>query len=271
MMYRSSYDSMGNKAVIPKETPATSNPPSNLCLIKRGHLTNKNGLKPKYELNPVGYLHELCMFRHWDFPKYESIEMNNSIHKVICSLGVHRSESSVIGKKQAAKNQAAFLMVLMVVDLDETNSIEAVNGEFNSISSVAGMNLNKNTINDTEERKNRRSVMFTDEKYTDTRFFQQLKLSKKPAINTFKNDNSTTESMISYFDFLQTIGEQEGFDVTYIMLSCKMDLDKQVMLQLSTGYTHICSNVGTGNTVEEAEEVAAKCALSYIKMKLEKL
>jgi hypothetical protein len=167
-------------AITPNRAPTNSDCLNNPTTIKKGDITNKNSLKIKYEINPIGFLQELCMARYWEFPKYKVVEINEG-YKVVCSLRVYTSECKAINKK-AAKRQAAFFMVQQVVDLplgEKNDIVKIENGEHDVIQSISGLKPNNNTLNDTEEPIEQPSFMSTTHyTYIDT-VFQKLKSPKK--------------------------------------------------------------------------------------------
>lgn len=194
----------------------------------------------------ISLLQELCMARDWMLPNYEFFQENVNkdhtlLHSVICSAGPYKSKGEG-NTKRIAKHRAAQLTY---------NKINFQCGPPNQFTSNDNINLSKNF-----------------DKIDVINFVRlcssQLKLSKNKYVKILKKCN-VDEIKTNAFEFLTKLSKEEGFDNISRLVNIN-STDVSIWMQVSTIPFLVC--LGTGKTMEEAQNVAAHSALIYIKKSL---
>ncbi|XP_025422318.1 interferon-inducible double-stranded RNA-dependent protein kinase activator A-like [Sipha flava] len=210
-------------------------------------------------LNPIGVLQEFCIAHNWELPCYkleESHRPKHSQYLMICTLKIYSTKGE--GKtKQMAKRKAACHMYDLIKNLS-SKEISA----FNNYTFNDKMNNNELLNNNLKEQN---VTNFCDTLQFLRVFFEELKSSKNISINILKELQYIDKSMMNVVEFLENIGQEEGFKVTYVLISTKSS-DVEVLVQLVIN--PLVVNVGIGKTFEEAQEVAAFTTLMYLKLLL---
>ncbi|CAI6366868.1 unnamed protein product [Macrosiphum euphorbiae] len=236
-------------------TSTTSNiPPSNVSPLK---ISKEKVLDEKLKVNPIGVLQELCMARHWELPDYEILQdernkTHNVGYSVVCSLKDFQSVGEGI-TKQAAKRQAAHIMYYQIKNVPQQNSSKTKEYVYPT---PGNLMLDIMESKDLDCMNNLKSLEI---------FLKRLKSSQNSSVNKLRNTDFTAKIRKNAVEFLNAIGGEEHFGITYLLMSNKSN-DIGMVVQLAV--TPLLLFMGSGRTTEDAKEMAAYFALSYIKLLL---
>lgn len=190
--------------------------------------------------NPVGQLQELCMSRRWPPPTYELTSEEGFPHErtfgIACTIATYK-EVGYGKSKKLAKRQAAHAMMQKFSDLPTE--------------------AHGDGLQDDEEDLTQKLA----QRYSGIKDFKVMSLSandqrKKLALGT---------AGINFVQMLKEIAAEASFETTIFDIEEKSLTGQfQCLLQLAT--LPVAVMYGTGNTLEEAQSVAAHNALEYLKV-----
>lgn len=226
---------------------------------------NNNGLnlKSSVEFNPVGSLQELCMAFHYPLPLYtfydENLKNYNEKFTVACSILTYKSTGTGL-TKQAAKNQAAFLMYKQLEKCSKENFHNFCDNENEFKDEIR-------TEHWLQPHKFSCGNMFLClESVTLLKiFFDSIGASKTPKKLHLKYiKKNTNKFKLTAIDILKTILDIEDNTFKYFTISQNSD-EVEVVIQLNTSPVIVIS--GSGKNDSDALESAARSVLTYFKLK----
>ncbi|XP_046389570.1 interferon-inducible double-stranded RNA-dependent protein kinase activator A homolog [Ischnura elegans] len=216
--------------------------------------------------NPIGTLQEMCMGRRWTPPTYELTCEKGLPHErqfTIACMAFNHMESGTGKSKKLAKRQAAYKMLQKLQDtpLEEPSISQGLDDE----DEIAQHAINSSGYGDNRDKL---SSITPSHCQKVSQFHNALRSSKGEKIEEIQRV-SLSASDFDCISFLSEISDEQQFQVTYVDIEERSVSGKyQCLLQLSTLPVAVC--FGTGVTVEEAHESAAKNALEYIRIMTKK-
>ncbi|XP_077289136.1 protein Loquacious-like isoform X1 [Arctopsyche grandis] len=218
-----------------------------------------------YEVNPIGWLQEMCMKRFMPPPRYVTEQEEGSgngapherIFTVACVLMSHREVGRGKSKK-VAKRQAAHNMWQLLQDThqDLTRDDELGQKGANAAARYADMKVSKI------------STLTTSHSHKVAQFHNHLKQNVGPVLAKLQGTPLNTKDF-NFVKFLQEIASEQVFEVTYVEIEEKSITNKfQCLVQLSTLPVAVC--YGVGKNSKDAQSSAAQNALEYLKIMTKK-
>ncbi|XP_030761626.1 RISC-loading complex subunit tarbp2-like isoform X1 [Sitophilus oryzae] len=212
--------------------------------------------------NPIGWLQEMCMSKRWPPPFYNKENEKGLPHEreftVSCQVLKFREEGTGKSKK-LAKRLAAQKMWQALRDMpSEGNLLESDEeaGKLSGVHRYSGLKDSKITI-----LSNQQSQKVSN-------FHKKLKQAAGPKLNELQTVNLKKKDF-DYVKFLQEIGKEQSFEVTYVDVEEKSFIGKsQCLVQLSTLPVAVC--YGCGETLADAQADAAHNALEYLRIMTKK-
>ncbi|XP_026806754.1 interferon-inducible double-stranded RNA-dependent protein kinase activator A homolog B-like [Rhopalosiphum maidis] len=235
-----------------------------MCADSNGFLPfsvkDDSSSQSEISLNPVGSLQELCMARRCPFPNYtfpvDKLKKHKAEFRVVCSISIYKCSGTGISK-QVAKNQAAYLMYKQIEKLTSEDFKQIWKNEYEYKDEI------HNDPSLIQHHELPHSIKFTKlalshESVTHLKSFFDSGAPKITHLQKIKK-NSTAS------DTLNTILKIE--DITLKCLTVSFNSGKvEVMMQVNTIPVIVIS--GSGKSVSDAQESAARVILSYFKSKL---
>ncbi|XP_052869419.1 interferon-inducible double-stranded RNA-dependent protein kinase activator A homolog B isoform X1 [Anopheles cruzii] len=255
------------KALIDKLTGMSYNEQQTGQLImKPENLNNHTAMSAEEEPtgNPIGWLQEMCMARRWPPPMYETemeVGLPHERQFTIACVVLKFREVGEGKSKKVAKRQAAQKMWIRLQDqpmesnqimqlLDEDGNEElrpsGIIGRFAGLKNATIPNLT------------------TAHGQKVSQFHKTLKSRAGEALTNLQN-TSLSDSTIDFILMLEDIASEQRFEVTYVDIDEKTHSGQfQCLVQLSTMPVAVCH--GTGHTVRDAQLLAARNSLEYLKI-----
>ncbi|XP_058817626.1 interferon-inducible double-stranded RNA-dependent protein kinase activator A homolog isoform X1 [Topomyia yanbarensis] len=251
------------KALIDKLTGISfSDPPAGGISIKSLEQVADGDDEPTG--NPIGWLQEMCMARRWPPPTYET-EMEVGLpHErqftIACAVLKYRE----VGKgksKKIAKRQAAQRMWQRLQDqpLEPNQIMQMLDEEGNEELKAATISGRYSGLKDA-----RISSLTTGHGQKVSQFHKGLKSRCGETLRklqvTCLNDRT-----VDFVQMLHDIASEQRFEVTYVDIDEKtMSGRFQCLVQLSTLPVAVCH--GSGATAKDAQSMAARNSLEYLKI-----
>jgi len=215
--------------------------------------------------NPVGTLQEVCMNRRWPPPTYDLNNEEGLPHErsftIICIISKFRETGSGKSKK-LAKRQAANKMLAKLKDLPVENEEgfqtidddELAQGLAHRYTALKESNI---------------KCLSSSHSQQVSKFHKNLKASRGEHLEKLQTTSLYDDGVIEFIEFLEEIGKEQNFEVTYVDIEEKSKKDEyHCLVQLSTLPVAVC--YGSGEEVEKAQKAAAKNALEYLKIMTKK-
>lgn len=208
--------------------------------------------------NPVGILQELCMSRRWPPPTYDLSHEEGLPHErsftLICVIGKYR-EMGAGKSKKLAKRQAAQKMIRRLQQLPHES--EDTNQNIDDDDLAQGISIRHSQLKETNFRT------LNGGNTQVSKFHKNLQSSVGACLAKLQNLSLSDEK--DHVAVLADIGAEQNFTVVYVEIEELSKSHKhQCLVQLST--LPVAVLPGTGDTVEEAKQSAAKAALEYLKL-----
>jgi len=231
--------------------------------------------------NPVGELQEICMNRRMQPPVYEVSLEEGLPHErnfvINCLVGTKFRESGCGKSKKLAKRKAAAKMLatlkaqpIIVDDCDHIGGFSGIGGKCLPIDEdeLALGIAQRNAMLKGQKNKDQGGM------YSVSNLLQHLKLPNKngtkitslqdPTLNIFCEES--TESGKDMEKYLQDIGDEQEFTITYVDVEEKSKSDKfHCFVQLATNPVAVCFGIGE-KSAEDARYDAARNALEYLRI-----
>eukprot|EP00102_Acyrthosiphon_pisum_P021555 XP_016658765.1 PREDICTED: uncharacterized protein LOC107883387 [Acyrthosiphon pisum] len=202
----------------------------------------------RVELNPINALQELCVARHFSFPKYtfyvNNIMTHNPTFNVVCSISIYVT-SGTDSTKKGAKKKAAHEMYKLIKRLDSDKVHDNIDTEREY------KDASPKTVSFCHESVNLLKTFFGS---TDELKMTNLKNAEKNSI----------KCKLTAFDTLRIISEIENITLSSVVLSQNSD-KVEVMMQANTPLVMISES---GKNQNDAQESAASSILEYFKLNL---
>lgn len=212
----------------------------------------------KTEPNPVGQLQEASMARKWPPPIYETEETTGLPHERIFTVCVYvnvykeegMGKSKKIAKREAALNMLKFL---------ETIPIEVVEKRAGDDADEKG---ESNGLKQTHDSTFLTPQILKKIQQYHTDFTQK---TKGILLDKFLSITNVEQQIEDCFDFLDDLGDEMKFTVSFVDIEEKSKADKFLsLLQLTT--TPVTVFCGSGLTIEDAKLEAVHKAFDFLQI-----
>lgn len=229
--------------------------------------------------NPVGELQEICMNRRMQPPVYEVSLEEGLPHErnfvINCLVGSKFRESGCGKSKKLAKRKAAAKMLatlkaqpIIVDDSDHIGGFGGIGGKSLPIDEdeLAQGIAQRNAMLKGQKNKDKGGL------YSVSNLLQHLKITNKngcrlkslqdPSLDLFAADSSVKD----FEEYLEEIGEEQEFTITYVDVEEKSKSDKfHCFVQLATNPVAVCFGIGEDSEAD-ARIDAARNAIEYLRI-----
>ncbi|KAL3268627.1 hypothetical protein HHI36_007732 [Cryptolaemus montrouzieri] len=206
--------------------------------------------------NPIGWLQEMCMSRRWPPPLYEMEHEEGLPHERQFTIACQVLKFREIGtgkSKKLAKRMAAHKMWQALQDMPQEGSTTSFDEDDARYAAL------KDSKIQTVTNQNSHKV---------SQFHKNLKQSSGPNLTQLQKIALNVKDF-NFVQFLQEISAEQQFEVTYVDIEEKSLTGKnQCLVQLSTLPVAVC--YGYGKTSKDAQAMAARNALEYLKIMTKK-
>ncbi|KAL3268628.1 hypothetical protein HHI36_007732 [Cryptolaemus montrouzieri] len=215
--------------------------------------------------NPIGWLQEMCMSRRWPPPLYEMEHEEGLPHERQFTIACQVLKFREIGtgkSKKLAKRMAAHKMWQALQDMPQEGSTTSFD-EDDLTSQPGNLQARYAALKDSKIQ-----TVTNQNSHKVSQFHKNLKQSSGPNLTQLQKIALNVKDF-NFVQFLQEISAEQQFEVTYVDIEEKSLTGKnQCLVQLSTLPVAVC--YGYGKTSKDAQAMAARNALEYLKIMTKK-
>ncbi|KAK9890924.1 hypothetical protein WA026_012265 [Henosepilachna vigintioctopunctata] len=215
--------------------------------------------------NPIGWLQEMCMSRRWPPPSYDMEHEEGLPHErqftIACQVLKYREVGTGKSKK-LAKRMAAHKMWQTLQDMPQEGSNAGYEEDDltpkpdNLQASFAAL------------KNSKIQILSNQHSYKVSQFHKNLQQNCGINLTQLQNTGLSAQDF-NFVHFLQELSTEQQFEVTYVDIEEKSTTGQyQCLVQLSTLPVAVC--YGYGKSSKDAQSMAARNALEYLKIMTKK-